>query len=80
HNLNGDVRPDHFALCQLSEGALPALTAAWGNDAVQRCRDKHYYAPTLFHPADWREWGFRNWRVRRSLAAMTVTLAEIAVP
>ncbi|MEO0401680.1 MAG: DUF4173 domain-containing protein, partial [Pseudomonadota bacterium] len=41
HNLNGDVRPDHFALCQLSEGALPALTAAWGNDAVQRCRDKH---------------------------------------
>ena len=71
HNLTQDVEKDTYALCQLSEGALPAMALHWKMDPVAACKSLHYVHPHLFQPADWREWGFRNWRVRRSLAAMT---------
>lgn len=71
HNLTRKVERDTYALCQLSEGALPAMTLHWKTDPARTCKILHYVHPHLFQPADWREWGFRNWRVRRSLAAMT---------
>ncbi len=85
HNLTQPVPQDARLLCRLSEGALPAMTQHWDRKPVERCMGvvQDYgasTAPDLFQPADWREWGFRNWRVRRSLAAMTVSPNEIAVP
>jgi hypothetical protein len=32
---------------------------------------------SVFEPADWREWGFRKWRVRRNLQSLT---AEVVSP
>ena len=66
HNLTRDVASDPDYLCQLSEGALPAMQRH-GRVEPERLCDM---PPRVFQPADWREWGFRNWRVRRSLAAM----------
>lgn len=76
HNLTQPVQKDVFALCTLSEGALPAMERYWGADPVSRCRAQYYDYPQLFVPGDWREWGFRNWRVRRSLAAMSSTATQ----
>ncbi len=70
HNLTSDVPEDRRMLCELSEGAMPAIERLTGMASRDYC-DRYYFHPTLFHPADWREWGFRNWRVRNSLAAMT---------
>ncbi|WP_415919348.1 DUF4153 domain-containing protein [Tateyamaria sp. SN6-1] len=70
YNLTHDVPEDRDMLCQLSEGAMPAIEAFSGQRTATYCASS-YFKPTLFHPTDWREWGFRNWRVRRSLAAMT---------
>lgn len=51
---------DGYYLCSLSEGAAPAL-ADYGPPLCQRA---------VSVPQDWREWGFRNARLRRSLAAI----------
>ncbi|MEL6889119.1 MAG: DUF4173 domain-containing protein, partial [Pseudomonadota bacterium] len=77
HNLSQDVPEDREMLCKLSESAMPAIEHHLGQSTALFCRG-HYHEPQLFHPTDWREWGFRNWRVRRSLAAMRVT--ETATP
>ena len=71
HNLTQPVQQDTYALCQLSEGALPALARHWHADPVATCKATYWDHPQLFRPQDWREWGFRNWRVRLSLDAMT---------
>ena len=71
YNLTHDVPEDREMLCKLSEGAMPAIELHSGEATASFCL-REFYAPELFHPTDWREWGFRNWRVRRSLAAMTV--------
>ncbi|WP_299586531.1 DUF4153 domain-containing protein [uncultured Tateyamaria sp.] len=69
HNLTRNVPEDRKMLCELSEAAMPAITRLTGMHASAFC-DRYYFHPTLFQPDDWREWGFRNWRVRRSLAAI----------
>ncbi len=57
HNLTvGKV--DAYYLCSLSEGAAPELRR---NFVCNR---------SVSTPQDWREWGFRNARLRRSLAEM----------
>ena len=68
YNLASDAKPDRFYLCYyLGEAAAPALTAASPNF----CNAVSYNsAMQVSEPDDWREWGFRNARVRRSLAAM----------
>jgi len=59
HNLAvGKV--DAFYHCNLSEGALAAIAV---DDQLTCSR-------WVSHPDDWREWGFRNARLRRSLAAI----------
>ncbi len=57
HNLAAG-KVDVSYLCDLSEGATPAL----------RAHAKH--CGRISTPSDWREWGFRNARLRRSLASM----------
>ncbi len=59
HNLAAG-KADPYYLCDLSEGAAPAVVA----DGQLICGYK------VSPPDDWREWGFRNARLRRSLAAM----------
>lgn len=49
-------------LCHLGEGAAPVLAAH---------SDLAHCASVLSAPRDWREWGYRNWRLRRSLASMS---------
>lgn len=69
HNLTTLEKPDLHYLCSLSEDAIPSLyrhlgvSLRWSCPAWQR-------HPAVFVPKDWREWGFRNWRVRRSLEGM----------
>lgn len=61
-------------LCTLSEGAVPTLAAHAvepGKSALDRCAEIQRRAPRIATPHDWREWGFRNWRLRHSLAAIT---------
>ena len=70
HNLSHHVEPDVYMLCSLSEDIIPAMKARFGPNWRRQCGSSSR-APRLSHPDDWREWGFRNWRVRRSLAAMT---------
>ncbi|MFL4469706.1 DUF4153 domain-containing protein [Tateyamaria armeniaca] len=70
HNLSHHEKPDIFMLCNLSEDVIPAMAARYGPTWTTQCGSS-YRVPRLSHPDDWREWGFRNWRVRRSLAAMT---------
>lgn len=52
-------------VCSLNEGAAVE---------VQRLKpdlcEMRYSAPRLSTPQDWREWGFRNARLRRSLSAL----------
>ncbi|MEM6372135.1 MAG: DUF4173 domain-containing protein [Pseudomonadota bacterium] len=71
HNLSRQGQADTFMLCGLSEDVVPAMQARFGADWPRECVSS-YRLPRVFEPADWREWGFRNWRVRRSLAAMTL--------
>ena len=67
HNLDTSMPRDPHYVCQLSEAALPAITA-WTQANERPLCD--YVHPRLFEPQDWREWGFRNMRTRHSLAAM----------
>ncbi|WP_189799467.1 DUF4173 domain-containing protein [Tateyamaria sp. syn59] len=76
HNLAAHRDPDLALLCNLSEDAIPALYAAYGPNWRAACLP-FYDRPILSTPATWREWGFRNWRTRNSLQAMTI---ETALP
>lgn len=72
YNLTHDARHDNYHICQLGEGAYPEIQRLTGQTAHEFCRPHVYGAQhQLFVPQDWREWGYRNWRVRRSLAAIT---------
>ncbi|MEL6450442.1 MAG: DUF4173 domain-containing protein [Pseudomonadota bacterium] len=75
HNLTHEVQRDTLALCRLSAGALPAMATLWDPAPRAACLDAHSVAPQLRAPQDWREWGFRNWRVRNSLAQIAKTTA-----
>ncbi|MEL6464138.1 MAG: DUF4173 domain-containing protein [Pseudomonadota bacterium] len=76
HNLGQIDAPDMLALCWLSEDVIPVFVDHFGPNWRSACVSD-YIRPDLFHPADWREWGFRNWRTRNSVKTMT---SEIAVP
>jgi hypothetical protein len=66
HNLADDRDNDHY-LCELSEGAIPAIRAHEAKTGEELC---YSYRPYLSQRDDWREWGYRNARLHRSLAAM----------
>jgi Domain of unknown function (DUF4173) len=69
HNL---ARPNHsfdiYYLCTLGEGASPAITQAEATTGQDICDES--YGLFVKAPQDLREWGYRNYRLRNSLAAM----------
>ncbi|MEP1522262.1 DUF4173 domain-containing protein [Ascidiaceihabitans sp.] len=69
HNMIHDVKLDDFYLCTLSEAAAPVIARYVLRQRMDPCPDMVMSAMRVAQPRDIREWGFRNWRVRRSLAA-----------
>ncbi len=72
YNLKYTEKLDIEYICKLSEDALPIVRQ---NQNIH-CRA---YMPIryIFRPDDWREWGFRNARTRRSLEVIKQENAEI---
>ena len=68
YNLTHPVQQDPAYLCSLGEAVVPVFLEARGHSVKTFCRDAYYVGPVVHTPRDWREWGFRNARVRRSLA------------
>ncbi len=68
HNLADDRENDYY-LCSLSEGAIPAIHVYEAETGEQLC---YSYRPYLSQRDDWREWGYRNMRLHRSLATMEI--------
>lgn len=68
HNLTHNVPLDRYYLCNLGPAALPAIRSFEAQIGEPLCTV--YQAPQTPEFADWREWGFRDWRVLRSLADM----------
>ena len=66
HNLNANPDKVDFAyMCRLGEGAVPAIAAFDAKRRWQLCDAR--YGPNLSDPNDWREWGYRNARLRSKL-------------
>jgi hypothetical protein len=68
HTLADDHGSDYY-LCELSEGAVPAILKHDLETGTQLCFS---YRPRLSQRNDWREWGYRNARLHRSLATMEI--------
>jgi hypothetical protein len=67
YNLTHDVRPDPAYLCTLDRAALPAILAHEVRTGTRFCT---HTRPTVYPITDWREWGFRDWRLLTSLSAI----------
>ena len=67
YNLSHEVPLDLGYLCTLDRAALPVIAAHESATGDWLCR---YARPRLTAPADWREWGFRDWRAMNSLRAL----------
>ena len=68
HNL-AEERDNNYYLCGLSEGAVPAIRAYQLKTGEEICGR---YLPYLTQRDDWREWGYRNARLHRSLVTMEI--------
>lgn len=68
YNLTHDVPPDVYYICALGPAALPEIRRYEQKTGTRFC---HSDAPRTPQFADWREWGFRDWRVQRSLAKIS---------
>ncbi len=66
HNLADDKENDYY-LCDLGEGAVPAIRKHEIATGEALCGSRGSY---LSQRDDWREWGYRNARLHRSLAAL----------
>ena len=67
HNLSQPVPFDSAYMCFLGDAAQPHLRRAEIAQGRPLCADGRH---GVERPRDWREWGFRNWRARRSLATI----------
>jgi len=68
HNLTRDIAMlDTFHLCYSGDGARPAIVAYNLKYDVDICG---YVDTPITSPDDLREWGYRNYRLRSSVAAM----------
>lgn len=74
HNLTHPVPFDPHYICRLGVGADPAIAAWEETEDRSLCFDG--YRPRLMPASDWREWGFRHWRVMRSVEAITAEAAR----
>ena len=61
-----EIPQDRAYLCSLGTGAVVAISDFTAQTGQPIC-DKSY-ADRLMVPADLREWGYRNWRLRHNLA------------
>lgn len=78
YNLTHDARSDTYHICRLGEGAHLEVQRITGRSFQDYCLTYSYLdLQQVFAPKDWREWGFRNWRVRRSLQAMTAQASQL---
>ncbi|VAV94547.1 hypothetical protein MNBD_ALPHA07-2468 [hydrothermal vent metagenome] len=68
YNLTHPVRVDARYICHLGPAALPEI--ARYNQLFRTNFCAGYPRPDAPSFQDWREWGFRDWRVLRSLAAL----------
>lgn len=66
-NNLADDRPYDSYLCDLSKGAVPAIRAHEVATGEQTCVVRN---TRLSQRDDWREWGYRNARLHRSLTEM----------
>ncbi len=69
YNITRDVQQDRTYICSLSEGVIGPIWKYYGSPRTY-CAGAHYLPPAVFRSDDWREWGFRNWRLRTSLATL----------
>ncbi|SEW29543.1 protein of unknown function [Cognatiyoonia koreensis] len=68
HNLNtAELELDEYYICELGAGAAPAIAAYNAEHRRRICGQTYYHGPKVATPADWREWGYRNARLRRKL-------------
>lgn len=67
YNLSHEVQSDLRYLCKLGDAAKPIIFAQVLQHRGQMCATSQM---RINAPTDWREWGFRNWRARTSLAAL----------
>ncbi len=68
HNLTHSSGSfDPWYVCNLSAGALPAIRAWEAENGRRLC---HSREPYLRQSDDWREWGYRNARLRHKLNEM----------
>lgn len=70
YNLTNQIVADPGYICALSSAALPEIR----KHAPGLCDDRR--GPSAPYAADWREWGFRDWRTLRSLAALNAEIPE----
>lgn len=66
YNLSQPVLKDTYHLCWLGDAAQPIIAEHEAGLGRKVCYGRH----EIETPNDWREWGFRNWRARNSLAAV----------
>lgn len=64
-----DIPLDANYLCELGEGAVPAIRAHDAAGSTPLC----FATLEINEPQDWREWGYRNARLRRSLPVTVPT-------
>ena len=70
-NISGIVARDQLArtdgfvwyVCELGEGALPAIYEAKRFEYLSECYGSYWGTLSRSVPSDWREWGFRNARI-----------------
>ena len=74
YNLTHDVPQDVYYLCSLGAGALPEIRQYEAQSGQRFCHSDEPRAPDV---GDWREWGFRDWRVQRNLAKISNTGARL---
>ncbi|MBU2980509.1 DUF4173 domain-containing protein [Lentibacter algarum] len=67
HNLGKDLVLDPGYICALGPHALPAIKEFEAKHGFRLCGDA---GSINLQVSDWREWGFRDWRLQRSLAAL----------
>jgi hypothetical protein len=71
YNLTHGFTEDVHYICTLGPAALPEIR----RHAPDLC--DYYRGPYAPYVTDWREWGFRDWRVLRSLAVLNAQAAEL---
>ncbi|WP_172982771.1 DUF4153 domain-containing protein [Roseovarius bejariae] len=74
YNLTHEVRKDAYYICRLGPAALPAIRVYEAETGHALCERFDYLEPHRIGSTDWREWGFREWRVLRKLERLEASV------